>query len=83
MAPKLCQALGHNTHITSLDLSNSNLQKTQGPQLAESLAKNSTLKQLNVESNFLDPEALTVIAVSLTDAPMPSGSGKLTNAIKS
>jgi hypothetical protein len=73
IAPKLCKALASNTHIVNLELANSNMQRLQAFDMAESLRKNTTLKVLNVESNNLDPAGLTEMATALTDARETSG----------
>eukprot|EP00811_Abedinium_folium_P036388 NODE_90_length_3745_cov_5.849917.p1 GENE.NODE_90_length_3745_cov_5.849917~~NODE_90_length_3745_cov_5.849917.p1 ORF type:complete len:712 (-),score=142.63 NODE_90_length_3745_cov_5.849917:536-2671(-) len=58
IAPKLMKALASNTHIVGLHLACSNMQKPQGPDLADALRVNSTLRVLNIESNNLDSECL-------------------------
>jgi hypothetical protein len=65
IAPKLMKALEHNDSICKLELANSNLQKPQGVQLAQSLLVNKTLKMINVETNSLDSESLIACANSL------------------
>lgn len=65
IAPKLMKALANNTHVTSLQLAHSNLQKPEGRLLAESLRQNSTLQILNLESNSLDSDAVRAIALAL------------------
>lgn len=65
VAPKLCKALETNTHIISLQLADSNLQKTQGPDLAASLASNTTLRKVNVENNYLDSSCIQQMALAL------------------
>eukprot|EP00929_Paragymnodinium_shiwhaense_P049301 TRINITY_DN24877_c0_g1_i1.p1 TRINITY_DN24877_c0_g1~~TRINITY_DN24877_c0_g1_i1.p1 ORF type:complete len:1063 (+),score=301.91 TRINITY_DN24877_c0_g1_i1:64-3252(+) len=65
IAPKLAKAMAHNTYIEKLEMANSNLQRPQGVELAESLRTNRTLKILNVESNALDSESLMQIADAL------------------
>eukprot|EP00928_Gymnodinium_smaydae_P080663 TRINITY_DN64315_c0_g1_i1.p1 TRINITY_DN64315_c0_g1~~TRINITY_DN64315_c0_g1_i1.p1 ORF type:complete len:1045 (+),score=246.64 TRINITY_DN64315_c0_g1_i1:64-3135(+) len=62
IAPKLMKALATNTHIEVLHLPNTNLTKPQGMQLAESLRQNGALRDLNIETNFLDSEAVREIA---------------------
>merc|ERR1712232_1013200 len=73
VAPKLMKALETNTHIEFLSLTNSNLQKPQGHELAEALKKNCTLKSLNVENNCLDSHCLETIARAIST----NSSGKL------
>eukprot|EP00930_Biecheleria_cincta_P060550 TRINITY_DN46197_c0_g1_i1.p1 TRINITY_DN46197_c0_g1~~TRINITY_DN46197_c0_g1_i1.p1 ORF type:complete len:947 (+),score=202.88 TRINITY_DN46197_c0_g1_i1:35-2842(+) len=67
IAPKLAKAMATNTHIEVLTLCNSNLQKVQGVQLAESLRSNETLKELNVENNSLDSNSVRAMAVAITE----------------
>lgn len=67
IAPKLMQAMARNTHIVSLQLSHSNLQKPQGHELAESMRTNTTLRNLNIESNSLDSDAMKSIIMALHD----------------
>merc|ERR1719401_2088641 len=69
VAPKLMKALQHNTNMTALQLVNSNMQKPQGYEMAESLKKNSCLQILNIESNYLDSDAMKAIAVALQESP--------------
>eukprot|EP00913_Durusdinium_trenchii_P001790 g1658.t1 len=57
IAPKLVNAMARNTHIEILTLSNSNLQKAQGCELGTSLRQNTTVKSVNLESNWLDSNA--------------------------
>merc|ERR1712176_253718 len=51
IAPKLMKAMESNTYIETLSLANSNLMKSQGHELAESLKVNKTLRAVNLESN--------------------------------
>jgi hypothetical protein len=53
ISPKLAKAIANNTHITSLLLPNTNLMAAEGGVMAESLIKNSSIKVLNIDSNFL------------------------------
>jgi len=69
IAPKLMNALAHNTHIVSLQLSNSGLMHLQGHELADALRKNTTLQSLNIESNTLDSASIMHIAQALRDVP--------------
>eukprot|EP00419_Tripos_fusus_P029980 CAMPEP_0172726966 /NCGR_PEP_ID=MMETSP1074-20121228/91407_1 /TAXON_ID=2916 /ORGANISM="Ceratium fusus, Strain PA161109" /LENGTH=1140 /DNA_ID=CAMNT_0013554071 /DNA_START=72 /DNA_END=3494 /DNA_ORIENTATION=+ len=69
IAPKLMSALAHNTHIVSLQLSNSNLIQLQGHELADALRKNTTLQSLNLESNSLDSASIMHVAQGLRDNP--------------
>ena len=50
---ELAAAMEANTHVTSLNLANTNLQDRSARTLAKMLAKNRTLQKLNVESNFI------------------------------
>merc|ERR1712172_90474 len=65
IAPKLMEALATNTHIETLLLSGSNMQKPSGPKMAEALQKNTTLKNLNIESNNLDQESIRLMVAAL------------------
>jgi len=67
IAPKLMAAMATNTHITTLNLTHSNLQNSQGHQLSESLRKNNKLKTLNIDSNNLDSEAIRAMADALKE----------------
>mmetsp|Transcript_13287 Transcript_13287/g.23769 ORF Transcript_13287/g.23769 Transcript_13287/m.23769 type:complete len:643 (+) Transcript_13287:52-1980(+) len=69
IAPKLMAAMGWNTHIQILSLSNSNVQKVQAIELAASLRKNRTLKTLNLECNSLDSNSVRELALALKDNP--------------
>jgi len=65
VAPKLMKALETNTHIETLSLAQSNLQKPQGHELAKALKTNCSLKILNIESNKLDSSCLQELAEAL------------------
>jgi hypothetical protein len=65
IAKKLVQGLHFNTHLTELNLSNSQLKATEGVPLGEALKDNKTLTVLNVESSFLDVPGLLSIAEGL------------------
>lgn len=67
IAPKLMKAMARNTHIVSLQLAHSNLQKPQGHELAEALKKNTALQVLNVETNSLDSDAIRAMAEALKE----------------
>lgn len=59
---KLMEAIGSNTHLEELQLSDSNLHGGQEAEaLASSLRRNRTLRRLNIECNFLQPEDLRQI----------------------
>lgn len=66
IAPKLMLALATNTHIETLLLSGSNMQKPSGPKMADALQKNTTLKNLNIESNNLDQDSIRAMMVALS-----------------
>merc|ERR1719379_1272304 len=59
----------HNTHITSLQLSNSNMQKPSAMELAVSLRKNKTLTNLNIECNNIDSASIEHMAGQLQENP--------------
>mmetsp|Transcript_45354 Transcript_45354/g.84581 ORF Transcript_45354/g.84581 Transcript_45354/m.84581 type:complete len:637 (-) Transcript_45354:150-2060(-) len=67
IAPKLMEALLWNCHLESLTLSNSNLVKASGVQLAHALRSNQTLQTLNLESNWLDSNAVRELALAIKD----------------
>eukprot|EP00929_Paragymnodinium_shiwhaense_P037631 TRINITY_DN20012_c0_g2_i1.p1 TRINITY_DN20012_c0_g2~~TRINITY_DN20012_c0_g2_i1.p1 ORF type:complete len:1125 (-),score=293.13 TRINITY_DN20012_c0_g2_i1:277-3651(-) len=69
IAPKLCKAMGHNTHITQLHLNNTMLQRPQGIQLADSLKTNKTLVVLGMETNNVDSTCIEAMARALGDSP--------------
>lgn len=62
IAPKLMKAIATNTIIESLLLANTRLQAIEGKILAESLAINTHLKILNIDSNFLRGPELEAVA---------------------
>jgi len=67
IAPKLMEAVGSNTHLRVLSLRSSNVQKAQGTQLAESLKKNTTLREVNLEGNWLDSDAVRQLALAVAE----------------
>jgi hypothetical protein len=69
IAPKLMQAVGSNTHMHTLSLTNSNVQKAQGVELAESLRRNTTLRVVNLEGNLLDSASVRELAFAIRDNP--------------
>uniref|UniRef100_A0A7S1RE83 Uncharacterized protein n=1 Tax=Alexandrium catenella TaxID=2925 RepID=A0A7S1RE83_ALECA len=69
IAPKLVKALATNTHIENFSLVNSNLMKVQGLELAESLKTNTTIRQLNLEANNLDSDAVRTICEAIHSVP--------------
>lgn len=68
IAPKLMKAMAHNTHLLSLQLSNSCMMTPQGHQLAASLRKNNTLQVINIENNNLDAASLKEILDALRES---------------
>ncbi|CAE7503427.1 TMOD2 [Symbiodinium natans] len=68
IAPKLMDAMARNTHLEKLTLSNSNLVKASGVQLAGALRSNSSLRTLNLESNWLDSNAVRELAVAVKES---------------
>lgn len=63
---KLVTALGSNTHLEKLQLSDSNLRGAgEAQMLADSLRRNRTLRVLNIESNSLEPTDLQCIIQAL------------------
>jgi len=69
IAPKLMKALAHNTRIKELHLNNSNLQRPQGLELAQSLLRNSSLEVLGIENNNLDSHGIMEITDAVRFAP--------------
>jgi len=67
IAPKLMKAMETNTYIQVLSLSNANVQKLQGIELANALRMNCTVKTLNLESNCLDSISVRQLALSIRD----------------
>lgn len=65
IAPKLMQAIGFNTFLEVVSLSNSNMQKIEAIELAHSLAQNQTLAELNLEGNCLDSNAVRELAMGI------------------
>jgi hypothetical protein len=65
VAPKLMEAMATNTHIKVLILSQSNMQKPSGLQMAEALQTNTALEHLNIESNNLDQESIRAMVQAL------------------
>lgn len=65
IAPKLMAALRSNTHLEVLSLSNSNVQKAQGVELAVALQTNVTLRAVNLECNQLDSSAVRELALAI------------------
>lgn len=63
----LVSTLGGNTHLRTLQLSDSNLRgSAEAQRLAESLRVNRTLRVLNIESNALEPADLQCIIEALS-----------------
>lgn len=69
IAPKLAKAMANNTHIHTLSLVNSNLQKAEGTVLAQSLALNSSVVQVHLENNCLDSTSVQAFATALLQNP--------------
>jgi hypothetical protein len=67
IAPKLMRALATNTHIVSLNLTDSKLQTEQAAQMADSLQANETLKVLEMEANHVKADEIKQMAIALTD----------------
>eukprot|EP00928_Gymnodinium_smaydae_P018918 TRINITY_DN17207_c0_g2_i1.p1 TRINITY_DN17207_c0_g2~~TRINITY_DN17207_c0_g2_i1.p1 ORF type:complete len:665 (+),score=152.73 TRINITY_DN17207_c0_g2_i1:76-1995(+) len=65
IAPKLMAAMSWNTHIEVLNLNSANLQRSQGFELADALARNKTVRYVNIDSNCLDSSAVKQIAVAI------------------
>jgi len=62
IAPKLMQSLARNTHLQKLLISCANLHGGElAVDLGASLARNSTLRRLDMESNHLTPEDLQAV----------------------
>ncbi|XP_014271012.1 tropomodulin-1 isoform X3 [Halyomorpha halys] len=61
----LFSALKENTQLETLNLVNVGLGDRHGLKLAEALEKNSTLKVLNVETNFLTPQVILRLVKAL------------------
>ncbi|KAK0157802.1 hypothetical protein PV328_011493 [Microctonus aethiopoides] len=55
---QLFEALEINTHLESLSLTNVGLNDRTAQRLAEAMEKNSTLRVLNVETNFISPTVM-------------------------
>merc|ERR1719460_3220774 len=67
VAPKLMKALERNTYITTLNLSNVNMQKPEGPTMAAALKVNKTLVHVNIESNNVDTASMCKMAEALKE----------------
>ncbi|CAD7927845.1 unnamed protein product [Amoebophrya sp. A120] len=66
VAPKLCAAVGKNRFLERLYLQNSTLQSGEAEVLGKSLRDNGSLRELNIEGNYVDVSALCTIADSLS-----------------
>lgn len=66
--PKLLRALGKNTHLKDLLLGNTGLRFSEAnlADLSASLRGNSTLRRLDLQANYLEPNDLKVIFQSIT-----------------
>ncbi|EZA61919.1 Tropomodulin [Ooceraea biroi] len=62
---QLFEGLEMNTHLESLSLTNVGLNDKTAQRLADALEKNSTLKVLNVETNFISPPVIVRLIRSL------------------
>ncbi|KAJ3135041.1 hypothetical protein HK100_003096 [Physocladia obscura] len=69
LAPNLvaaiADALPANTHLTSLNLCNTQLSNAAAADLADALKTNKSLLQVNLESNAIGPQGMKLIAESL------------------
>ncbi|XP_059484570.1 tropomodulin isoform X2 [Neocloeon triangulifer] len=62
---QLFEALASNTHLESLSLTNTGLMDRTALLLADALEKNSTLRVLNVETNFISPAVMVTLLKAL------------------
>ncbi|KAG5346386.1 TMOD protein, partial [Acromyrmex charruanus] len=62
---QLFEGLEMNTHLESLSLTNVGLNDKTAQRLADAIEKNSTLKVLNVETNFISPPVIVRLIRSL------------------
>ncbi|XP_077265885.1 tropomodulin isoform X4 [Temnothorax americanus] len=62
---QLFEGLEMNTHLESLSLTNVGLNDKTAQRLADAVEKNSTLKVLNVETNFISPPVIVRLIRSL------------------
>ncbi|XP_065335694.1 tropomodulin isoform X3 [Cloeon dipterum] len=62
---QLFEALASNTHLEILSLTNTGLADRHTNLLADSLEKNSTLRVLNLETNFISPAGMVTLLKSL------------------
>lgn len=62
ISPKLAKAVAGNTHIQQLLLPNTNLLAKEGGVIAESFTINSTIRVLNIDSNFLGQTEMDSLA---------------------
>jgi tropomodulin len=61
----LFTALKNNTKLEALSLTNVGLTDRTALMLAEAVEKNSTLRVLNIETNFISPQVVVVVAKAL------------------
>jgi len=61
----LFEALPYNTHLETLSLTNVGLTDKQANILADVLEKNNTLREINVETNFISPTGIVRLIKSL------------------
>ncbi|XP_014233826.1 tropomodulin isoform X2 [Trichogramma pretiosum] len=62
---QLFEAIENNTHLETLSLTNVGLTDKAAQRLADALEKNSTLRVLNVETNFISPPVIVKLVKSL------------------
>lgn len=62
---QLFSALGDNTHLETLSLTNVGLNDRTALKLADAIEKNNTLRVLNVETNFISPVGIVHLVKSL------------------
>jgi len=64
---ELCKALGHNSTLTALDLSNNNITDKGASDLSRLLAHNTCIKKLKLNSNFITLSGLVSLAQGLAN----------------
>jgi len=62
---QLFEALQNNTHLETLSLTNTGMTDTSALKLADALEHNSTLRVINVETNFITPAVIVQLIKSL------------------
>lgn len=63
----LFEGLENNTHLETLSLTNVGLTDRSAGKLAEALAKNNTLRVINVETNFISPTGVVQLVKALLE----------------